>query len=102
METKAPSLRDGRIAHDGGRGLFVVGYGEVEVAPVDAEVVAGAVEDVLVARADGEHGLRLGLIARVGDGLAGSVHGDDGIDVEEDRRRRDEVLPSIGFVAKLM
>ena len=72
-----------RVGGDSGRRLLVFGYDQMEVAPVDAEIVAGTVEDVLVARADGEDVLGRGLVAGVDDLFGGIVDGDDGIDVEQ-------------------
>ena len=57
----------------------------MEVAPVDAEIIAGAAEDVLIARADIEDGKVGGLGAAPGYGLIGSVNGDDGIHVDKNR-----------------
>src|ERR1700736_6132096 len=37
-------------------GVFGIRDGEMKVAPVDAEIVSGAVQRLLVARADVEHG----------------------------------------------
>ena len=48
---------------------LVVRNGEVEVTPVDAEIVAGAAEDALIARAHAEDGESAGLGAAPGDGL---------------------------------
>ena len=56
----------------------------MKVAPVDAEIVAGTVEDALIARADAEDGGSAGARFTPGDGLVGGVDGDDGIDIEED------------------
>ena len=56
----------------------------MEVAPVDAEIVAGAVEDFLILRAGGEDVERGGLIAEGVDLLAAIVDGDDGVCIEED------------------
>ena len=55
----------------------------MEVAPVDAKVVAGAVEDFLVLRAGGEDVEGCGLIAEGVDLLAAVVDGDDWVYVEE-------------------
>ena len=68
---------------DGG-GLLAFGDGQMEVAPVDAEVVSGAIERALFLRADVEDGEAVGLGAAPGDGLVGGVDGDAGIDIEAD------------------
>ncbi len=56
----------------------------MEVAPVDAQVVAGAIEDVLIARAYGEDFEERGARAGGDDALAAIVDGDERIDVEQD------------------
>ena len=64
--------------------MCVVGQGDVEVSPVDAEVVAGTVEDILIARADGEDVEGCRLVARGDDLLAAIIDGKDGVGVEQD------------------
>ena len=61
----AGEVGDGIGIDDGGC-VFVFGNGEMEVAPIDAEIVAGAVEDVLVARTDGEDVEARGVVAARG------------------------------------
>ena len=65
--------------------LFIFGYRQAEVAPVDAEIVTGAVEQVLVARSCGEHIQLRGLIAAHDNLLTAVIDGNDGIDVEQER-----------------
>ena len=73
----------GGMRCDGGGVILVARNRETEVAPVDTQVVSGAVEDLLVLGADGEDIERRGLVAERGDGLAGVVDGDEGVDVEK-------------------
>src|SRR5580698_7595401 len=63
---------------------FGVRSGQVEVAPVDAQIVAGAVEHALIAGADVEHGEALRARAAPGDGLVRGVDGDDRVYVDQD------------------
>ena len=65
-------------------GVGVVGHGEMEVAPVDAQVVAGTIEDALIAGTDVEDREIAGLRAAPGDRLVIRIDGDDRIDVKQD------------------
>ncbi len=67
--------------------MSIVGQGNVEVSPVDAEVVAGTVEDGLLLCADGEHGFGCSLMASEGDWLSGIAGGYVGLGFEKDRDR---------------
>src|SRR5882724_13286123 len=58
---------------------------QMKVTPVNAKVVAGAVENVLVTRADGENVERGGLIAEGDDLLARLVDRDVRIYIEQHR-----------------
>jgi hypothetical protein len=55
----------------------------VKVAPIDAEIIAGTIEDALLLGPDVEDRERAGARASPGDALVRCVDGDDGIDVDE-------------------
>ncbi len=73
-----------RVDGDGAEGVLVARGDEVQVAPVDAEVVAGAVEDALVAGADGEDVGGFRLVAGEEDLLAVEAGGDVRVCAEVD------------------
>ncbi len=88
----------GREAFDGVARLgelrvFAIGSSEMKVAPVDAQIVAGSIEDTLVARANVENGETLGARTSPGHGFIRGVDGDDRIHIDKYRDARDRPDP---------
>ena len=73
------------IGGDGNLRVSGVGNGEMEIAPVDAQIVARAVQNALLARARVEHGERGNAAPPPRHFFIARVYGDQRIHVDEER-----------------
>src|SRR5258708_39199929 len=64
--------------------LLILRDGKMEVTPVDAQIIAGAAEDVLVTGAYGKHVLSRSVIERIGDWLGLLIHRHEPVESQQE------------------